>query len=202
MLESHSGSFKGLQLEDGVRDPSAVAGASVLATLSNIPKEFSLLPPPSPPELPPLLSPCKVSDNGNVDADMDAVDHCGGADASLPEKTSVLSMTTNNINHDTGLEASVDADTRQVPAVTNMPTQGSPMLAGSATPEFDLTGSISKILDFQLEAGESKDISPILLLRRLQLYKNGLQQRILKSEDIDVSFESFPYYLRCRFFVT
>ncbi|WOG87309.1 hypothetical protein DCAR_0206532 [Daucus carota subsp. sativus] len=195
VLESHSGSFKGLQLEDGVRDPSAVAGASVLATLSNIPKEFSLLPPPSPPELPPLLSPCKVSDNGNVDADMDAVDHCGGADASLPEKTSVLSMTTNNINHDTGLEASVDADTRQVPAVTNRPTQGSPMLAGSATPEFDLTGSISKILDFQLEAGESKDISPILLLRRLQLYKNGLQQRILKSEDIDVSFESFPYYL-------
>lgn len=203
VLESHSSSIKGLHFEDGVRDPSAVAGASVLATLSNLPKEFSVLPPPSPPELSTLLSPCKVSDNCSVDADMDSVDHCERDDATLPEKSSVLSMTNNNINHNsTGLEVSVDADIRQIPGLTHQPTQGLRMLAGSSSPEFDLTGSISKILDLQQEVGEFKYISPIVLLRRLQLYKDALRQRVFKSEDIDVSFERFPYYLRCRLFVT
>lgn len=203
LLESHSGPVKGLHFEDRVRDPSAVAGASVLATLSNFHKEISLLPPPSSPELPTLLSPCKVSDNCNVEADMDSADRCVGSDASSAEKASVLSMTNKNINHNrTSLEASVDADIKQVPGETHRITQGSPMLAGSATPELDLTGSISKILDLQQEVRESKGISPILLLRRLQLYKDGLRKRVLKSREIDVSFESFPYYLRCRFLVT
>ncbi|XP_076915850.1 uncharacterized protein LOC143575331 isoform X2 [Bidens hawaiensis] len=47
ILEANSGSLKGLQLEARSRDPSAVAGASILASLSNIQKELSLLPPPS-----------------------------------------------------------------------------------------------------------------------------------------------------------
>ncbi|XP_074358423.1 uncharacterized protein LOC141697779 [Apium graveolens] len=196
VLESHSGPVKGLHFGERVRDPSAVAGASVLATLANLRKEISLLPPPSSPELPTLIPPCKVSDNCNVDADMDSVDRCVGADGSSAEKASVHSMTNKNSNHNrTGLEASVDADIKQVPGTTHQITQGSRMLAGSATPELDSTGSISKILDLQQEVQESKDISPILLLRRLQLYKDGLRKSILKSEDIDVSFESFPYYL-------
>lgn len=196
VLESHSGPVKGLHFGDRVRDPSAVAGASVLATLSNFRKEISLLPPPSSPELPTLISPCQVTDNCNVDADMDSVDHCVGAEASSAEKASVLSMTNSNINHNrTGLEASVDADIKQIPVATPQKTQDSRIHAGSATPDFDLTGSISKILALPQEAGESKDISPILLLKRLQQYKDGLRQRVFKSEDIDVSFESFPYYL-------
>ncbi|KAL7590367.1 hypothetical protein Lser_V15G37660 [Lactuca serriola] len=45
ILEAHNSSLKGMQLEERSRDPSAVAGASVLASLSSIQKELSLVPP-------------------------------------------------------------------------------------------------------------------------------------------------------------
>ncbi|KAI3741803.1 hypothetical protein L1987_59481 [Smallanthus sonchifolius] len=45
LLESHNGPLKQLQFESESRDPSAFAGASILASLPNIQKELSLLPP-------------------------------------------------------------------------------------------------------------------------------------------------------------
>ncbi|CAI9297175.1 unnamed protein product [Lactuca saligna] len=60
ILEAHNSSLKGLQLEERSRDPSAVAGASVLASLSSIQKEVSHLPPlgkGSPSGMPPVPSP-------------------------------------------------------------------------------------------------------------------------------------------------
>ena len=71
ILEAHSSSLKGLQFESRSRDPSAVTGASILASLSNIQKELSLLPPPSrkgkgkgiQTGMPNLSSTCEVPDS-------------------------------------------------------------------------------------------------------------------------------------------
>jgi len=70
------------------------------------------------------------------------------------------------------------------------------MLAGSGT-EFDLSGSIHKILEDQRELREL-DTPTILASTRRQAFRDSLEQRILKADDIDVSFETFPYYLRCE----
>ncbi|KAK1354192.1 putative p-loop nucleoside triphosphate hydrolase superfamily protein [Heracleum sosnowskyi] len=69
--------------------------------------------------------------------------------------------------------------------------------AGSSAPEFDLSNSISKILDQQKDLKDGpKDVDgTVLMSKRRQSFKEGLQQRILRSENIEVSIESFPYYL-------
>lgn len=211
ILEAHSDPMKGLHFETRARDPSAVAGASILASLSNLRKELSLLPPPSrndegmQPGLPTLPSACEVSDNRIVDAEMkDTLDQNDGAGVLSSEKAVVPSgdAANENINLDsTGLDASVDADNGKVPGATHELRPLLRMLAGSSAPQFDLSGSISKILDEQREFREGlKDIDPpIFLSKSRQAYKDGLQQRVILSENIEVSFESFPYYLRCKF---
>ncbi|KAM1449538.1 hypothetical protein PS2_008181 [Malus domestica] len=74
------------------------------------------------------------------------------------------------------------------------------MFSGSSSANFDLTGSISKILDEQREIREllhnfDTPMSISTRRQRRQAFKEKLQQGILRHDDIDVSFESFPYYL-------
>ncbi|CAN6690483.1 unnamed protein product [Malus baccata var. baccata] len=74
------------------------------------------------------------------------------------------------------------------------------MFSGSSSANFDLTGSISKILDQQREIRELlHNFDPPMSIstrrQRRQAFKEKLLQGILRHDDIDVSFESFPYYL-------
>ncbi|KAM2049785.1 hypothetical protein ACFX1T_008153 [Malus domestica] len=71
------------------------------------------------------------------------------------------------------------------------------MFSGSSSANFDLTGSI---LDEQREIRELlHNFDPPMSIstrrQRRQAFKEKLQQGILRHDDIDVSFESFPYYL-------
>ncbi|KAK3007858.1 hypothetical protein RJ639_014587, partial [Escallonia herrerae] len=207
ILEAHNGPIKGLHFEARSRDPSAVAGASILASLSNLRKELSLLPPPSrndddmQPEMPTLPSACELSDNHTLDADMkDASDLDDRGAVSLSDKAVVPSPDAVNENlnlDDVGLDASVDADFGKVPGATHELRPLLRMLAGSSATEFDLSGRISKILDEQREIRELlKDLDPpVLMSTRRQAFKDGLQQGILDPSSIEVSFENFPYYL-------
>ncbi|KAL1825844.1 uncharacterized protein LOC108214240 isoform X1 [Daucus carota subsp. sativus] len=204
-LLEHSSSMNGLHFEAS-GDPSTVAGASVLASFSNLRKEFSLLPPPScddedvQPELPTLPFDCEVSDNHIVDANLkDAADHNDGTGVSLNEK-GVQSTNAGNetINfNSSGNDDAMDAEIEKVPETNPELRPLMQMLSGSSAPEFDLSSSISKILDEQKDLRDvPKDMDgPVLMSKRRQLFKEGLQQRILKSENIEVSIESFPYYL-------
>nr|GEU87827.1 ATPase, AAA-type, core [Tanacetum cinerariifolium] len=183
ILEAHSGSLKGLQFEARSRDPSAVTGASILASLSNIQKELSLLPPPSrkgkgiQTGMPNLPSTRDVPDGSATDTET--------KDASDPNDNE------KGVTPDENLDgASVDAEMGNTPAATHELRPLLRMLAGSSASEFD----ILKILDERKESQKDND-PPISLAARRQAYKDSLQQGIVDPDTIEVTFNDFPYYL-------
>nr|DAD33315.1 TPA_asm: hypothetical protein HUJ06_012166 [Nelumbo nucifera] len=213
---SQSVPVKGIHFETRSRDPSAVAGASILASLSNLRKDLSLLPPPAQTgegvrqhdlERQMLPSGCedglmpniKVTCHGRKDISK----HNEEAGISSSEKDTVVissDTATNNRMHldSTGLGAHLDAE---IGAISGTNYELRPllrMLAGSSSPDFDLSGSILKTIDEQREIkellkgfGQPRNLPS----SKKQAFKDGLQQRILSSNDIDVSFDNFPYYL-------
>lgn len=207
ILEAHSGSVKGLHIEARSGDPSTVAVASTLASLSNFQKEPSLLPPSSQngkdvkqsSEMPRLPAADGVADKHDLDTEMkDASDHSDLPGVSLCDKTGVISPHTGNenLNLDNGPLDSVDAEIGKISGVAQELRPLLRVLAGSS--EFDLSGSISKILEERRGIRELfRDLDPpILTSTRRQAFKDALQQGVLDSKNIEVSFENFPYYLR------
>lgn len=206
ILEAQSAPVKGIHVEARSGDPSAVAGASILASLSNLRKDLSLLPPPKNGEdvqqgTEMTTPPCGASDSCIPDADMKDAENNDVAGVSSREKTDVPSSEAANENlnlQSIGLDACTDTEIGKVPGATYELRPLLRMLAGSSSSDFDLSGSISKILEEQREIREIlKDLEPPMALTstRRQAFKDSLQEGILSSDDIEVSFESFPYYL-------
>ncbi|KAK7344436.1 hypothetical protein VNO77_14034 [Canavalia gladiata] len=206
ILEAQSAPITGIQVEARSGDPSAVAGASILASLSNIHKDLSLLPPAS-----------KTGKNVQQNTDISSLPSSHGDDIPdnemkdatnndepagdfLAEKTVLASSTTVNENSSLDsveVDINLDADVGKTTAATYELRPLLRMLAGSC-PEFDLSSSFSKILEERRELREllkDVDAPSILASTRRQAFKDSLQQRILKAENIDVSFETFPYFL-------
>nr|XP_043637759.1 uncharacterized protein LOC122608730 isoform X2 [Erigeron canadensis] len=189
ILEAHSGSLKGLQFEARSRDPSAVAGASILASLSSIRKELSLLPPlckgkDLQPGMPNVPTACE--DTHVIDTEMkDVSDPNDNVAADVPPTSDK-----GNENLDGG---SADAETGNIPPANHELRPLLRMLAGSSTSELD----IMKILDERREIkGLSKDTDlPISLASRRQAYKDSLLQGIIDPNTVEVTFDDFPYYL-------
>ncbi|XP_022992485.1 uncharacterized protein LOC111488805 [Cucurbita maxima] len=204
ILEAHSAPVKGIHFEGRSGDASAVTGASILASFSNIQKDLSLLSPSAKSnedvELP---SVCGVSDNQNPDINLkdgstNNNDINGEASMDKSIEPSPHSATESPSLDRLGLDACNDSEIGEVPGATHELRPLLQMLAGSASPDFNLSGSISKILDEQRDIGNLfKDFNPpaMPMSTRRQAFKERLQQGILKPDSIDVSFESFPYYL-------
>ncbi|MCL7034628.1 hypothetical protein MKW94_030101 [Papaver nudicaule] len=193
----------GLQFETRSRDP-AVAGASILASLSNLRKDLSLLPPPTQTgeeaqqglERPTLPSSCEVPD----DVETNSPVHKGGSEnndtdgVSVSEKDALLaadlpaneSLSLDNLP----MGARIDIEIGKVPGANYDLRSLLRMLAAS---EFDLSGGIFKSLDEQ--RGLRDPDSTKLSATRSQAFKDSLQQGILSPSDIEVSFDNFPYYL-------
>ncbi|KAK4559117.1 hypothetical protein RGQ29_008384 [Quercus rubra] len=206
ILEAQSAPIKGIHIEARSGDPSAVAGASILASLSNMPKDLTILQAPGKTsedvdqntEMSILPSGCGGSDDHTPDIDMkDSADN-DLAGVSSREKTVVPSPDAANDHPNLGslgLDPCMDADIGKVPASNYELRPLLRMLAGSSS-DFDLSGSITKMLDGHREIRELKDFDPpISVSTRRQAYKDNLQQGILNPDNIEVSFESFPYYL-------
>ncbi|MCD9639952.1 hypothetical protein HAX54_024949 [Datura stramonium] len=201
ILEAHSGSIKGLHLEARSGDPSTVAVASTLASLANLRKDLSLLPPSSPngkdvkqgSEVPILPAASGVTEKDDLDTDMKDASDCNDVpDVLVDEKNDVISpdVENGNLNLDNVALDSVDAEIGKVRPLLRV-------LAGSSASEFDLSGSISKIFEEQRNFRELlKDFDPpISSLTRRQTFKNTLQQGVVDFNTIEVTFENFPYYL-------
>ena len=214
ILEAQSTPVKGIHVEARSRDPSAVAGASILASLSNYTKELSLLPPPAKAgeevqqdaEISSLPAGCVGS--GDIPQDVDMKD-CSNindqTDISSRDKDITPLVDAGNGNHrnvdSIGLDACMDAEVRKVPGASHELRPLLQLLAGSSSSDFDLGGSLSKMLDEQREIRELlRDLDrPAGISSRRQAFKDKLQQGVLNPDDIEVSFEIFPYYLRCKF---
>ena len=210
ILEAQSAPLNGMQVEARSGDPSAVAGASILASLSNnICKELSLLPPAAKTgknvqqntDISSLHSGCGDDITDNEMSDTTNNDEPAG-DFSA-DKTVLASSTTVNENPNLGsaeVDTNIDADVGKMTTATYELRPLLRMLTGSC-PEFDLSGSISKILEGRRELREllkDVDTPTVLASTKREAFKDILQQRILIAEKIDVSFETFPYYLRCK----
>lgn len=209
ILEAQSAPLKTMHIEARSGDPSAVAGASILASLSNIQKDLSLIPPPTKAgvdaqnsEIASLASGCDGPEDRIPDVDMkDATSNNDDAGSSSRGKTVVPQSDAANENPNLdsiGLDACVDAEIGKIPGATYELRPLLRMLAGSSSPDFDISGGISKILDEQREIREllkDSDRPTVLISARRQAFKDSLQEGILGPENIEVPFESFPYYL-------
>ncbi|KAK5783831.1 ATPase family AAA domain-containing protein 1 [Gossypium arboreum] len=191
VLEAQTAPIKEI-IEARSGDPSAVAGAAtILASLST--KENS--------EMSTLPSGCEVSDDRVPEVDMkDSASNSDPATASSREKTVPPTPDAANENSNLdrlGLDDSMDADNTKIPGAGYSLRPLLRILAGTST-DFDFSGSIAKILDERREIREMlKEFEPpsALISTKRQAFKDSLQEGILNPDNIDVSFENFPYYL-------
>ncbi|KAJ6850697.1 uncharacterized protein M6B38_263200 [Iris pallida] len=70
------------------------------------------------------------------------------------------------------------------------------MLARSSSPDLDFGGSIYKMFEDQRDALKDNSSSATLASTRSQAFKDSLRRGIISPNNIEVSFECFPYYLR------
>ncbi|XP_061969080.1 uncharacterized protein LOC133692275 isoform X5 [Populus nigra] len=203
ILEAQSAPIKGIHIEARSRDPSDYAGASILASLSH------LLPPTAKTgedgqqntDFSTLPSGCEVSEDHVPDVEMkDGTSNNDPSDVSPSEKAVAPSSNAANENANAASE-NANADSMRLGARTNAVIGRIPnstyelkpllrMLAGSSS-EFD------KIFDERERREILKDLDPppVLMSTRRQLFKDSLQKGILNPEEIEVSFDNFPYYL-------
>ncbi|XP_073310128.1 uncharacterized protein [Primulina huaijiensis] len=195
LLERDNEPVKGLHTE--VRSEDRCTVASTLASLSNLTKELSLLPPSQNDEdtrhcseLPALPSACEELDSHVEDAEMkDTSDQEDDIPLSILGKTVAPSPDVANEN------SNVDADSGKIVAESNDLRPFLQVLAGSTSHGFDLSRNISKILDEHRAFKDQRKESDVSVSLRHQAFKDGLQQGLLDCKNGDISFENFPYYL-------
>ncbi|KAJ0113143.1 hypothetical protein Patl1_01019 [Pistacia atlantica] len=210
ILEAQSAPLNSMHIEARSGDPSAVAGASILASLSSLRKDLSLLPPPAKTgediqntEISSLPSGCDGLEDRIPDVELkDITSNNDLVGVSSRGKTvnPASDAANENPNLDSiGLDSCVDAEIGKMPEPTCEIRPLLQMLTGSTSSDFDISGSISKILDDQ--RGELRELfkesgrSMVLISSRRQAFKDSLQEGILSPDNIDLSFENFPYYL-------
>ncbi|KAL9247172.1 hypothetical protein vseg_020632 [Gypsophila vaccaria] len=184
------------------RDASAVAGA--MASLSNIGKRIPSVPPSRDNDddsAPGSLS--GASDNGICNIDMsDIEDYSSPAVAQKDVPLSDKNINTDDLERDTGL----DNDDGAVAGSNNDLRPLLQMLGGSPPVDIDFSRTFSKLLEdsrvtMLLEEQRQlkemlKDLElPTSLSNRRQAFKDALCKAMLPSSEIDVSLETFPYYL-------
>ncbi|XP_058770271.1 uncharacterized protein LOC131643920 isoform X2 [Vicia villosa] len=199
IFETQGAPIIGAQIEARPGDLSAVAGASILASFSNFNEDLSLISPPANTGTntqqqtdASLLPAGNGDDKANVDVKHNTINN--EPDGVYIEETGCPSSTT--VTEDPKVDAvevnvNVDADVGKM-------TAASSELRPLVCPDLDLSGKITKILEKNKELKErlkSVDTQNILASPKQQALKDSLQMKILNTENIDVSFESFPYFL-------
>ncbi|XP_051132188.1 uncharacterized protein LOC127252165 isoform X2 [Andrographis paniculata] len=172
LLEDHDGSIKGFNIEARSGDPSTVAVASTLASLSNLSNQLSLLPPSARngKEIQQVIentgAPPADTANDNLNINADSGGKMAGENDSLRPVIHYLSSPTDQV-FDMTDNLSRPLEEHRVPRDH---CKGSdPMLTSPSRPTA---------------------YSP-----RHQGFKDCLQQGLIDCDAIDVSFDNFPYYL-------
>ncbi|CAA0816548.1 AAA-type ATPase family protein, partial [Striga hermonthica] len=146
-----------VQVERRAGDASAVAGASILASLSNLRQDLS------------RLKPTSLTSGKNY----------RGSD--LP--SSPL------INED-------DLDGQEVNSATNLGAEAAGDVGGATSKILPLDGNVEAGLED--ERDWLKDLAPVslsVMCSRTKAFREGILAAILDGQDLEVSFDNFPYYL-------
>ncbi|KAM0948537.1 putative transcription factor interactor and regulator FHA-SMAD family [Dioscorea sansibarensis] len=176
MTETQVSPARGIQLEARSGDPSAVAGASILASLSNHRKDIPVPHPGSNshnihqgPETPTLPSVCDASDIVLPDLDINGDLERGPTDHNGVDGPPASDFAANE---------AFQLSTIESPAA-----------------DLDLSGNMFKVSEDQREVRKDLDSPDVLPTNRFQIFKDGLRQGVLSACDLQVSFDDFPYYL-------
>lgn len=210
-LEAQNHPLEVLQEEARSGDPSTFAGASILASMSS--KEIRVSQTfnengqdvQQSTKVSSLPSSCGVSDDCIPDVDMkDSSVNSDEVAVSSREKNVVPSsdVVKENLHLNAfGQDACVDSEIVKLlkdRGTTSGVGRLVEMLIGPSSSELDYMGSFSQIYDDQKKIRELlKSMNPpaTVLSSSRQAFKDSLQQRIIDSKNIEVTFESFPYYL-------
>jgi len=209
-------SVKGIQFGTRSGDPSAFDGPSILASLSNQRNDSSAIASPAPNsenvqgavEIPTLPSGCNVS---GCTPDLDSSCHVlnGSSElngnAVIPSADKAAAVVSpdlpSNDSFHLGLDARLDAELGKFSGTSCELRPLLRMLAGPSTSELDLSGSVFKVFEDSRELHKDLDSQAALPTSKCQAFKDSLKQGILNPSDIEVSFDNFPYYLRCNFLI-
>ncbi|KAJ6817035.1 uncharacterized protein M6B38_363115 [Iris pallida] len=99
------------------------------------------------------------------------------------------------VDDEASLLASFSNLSKDLSAVVPQPANAA-MLARSSSPDLDFGGSIYKMFEDQRDALKDNSSSATLASTRSQAFKDSLRRGIISPNNIEVSFECFPYYLR------
>ncbi|XP_023519528.1 uncharacterized protein LOC111782918 isoform X1 [Cucurbita pepo subsp. pepo] len=198
-LDVQSGVGKFLQLGKRTGDPSAVAGASILASLSSLRQDISRWKPPSQTsgkthqgaELP---SNSVVHDA--MELEIDALEANSNPEV-RNDKAVDSSTTSRNLHPGSNPDALIEAGNVKLSGVNDLIGPLFRMLAQSTSCKLKLSKSICKqVMEERNQwIGELQPASTSGMSLRCAAFKEDVHAGIVDGRDLEVSFENFPYYL-------
>ncbi|MQL90414.1 hypothetical protein Taro_022999, partial [Colocasia esculenta] len=195
LSEAQSAFVKGLHFESQSGDPSAVAGASILASLSHLKKDLSVLPPPAQNgenvelglERPTEPAACEESCTPDLDINCHVrngtTEQNGVAGVPSGDKVAVISADLTHIDP-VGLDARLDADVGKISGTNYEIRPFLRMIAGQSTSDLDLSGNVYKIFEDQRDLLKDLESPAGLPSTRCQVFKESLRQGIINASDI------------------
>uniref|UniRef100_A0A2C9UJ69 AAA+ ATPase domain-containing protein n=1 Tax=Manihot esculenta TaxID=3983 RepID=A0A2C9UJ69_MANES len=197
--EVQSSLGKLLQLERRSGDPSAVAGASILASLSSLRQDISRFKSPGQntgklhqgTEVP---AQSVVHDGTEVEVDGLEINSTPNAGS---DKAADVGAVGKNLPHDRNQDSGTEAGNVKLSGVNDLIRPFFRMLARSTSCKQKLSKSICKqVLEERNEwARDSQLASTSGMSLRCAVFKEDIRAGILDGKKIEVSFDDFPYYL-------
>ena len=191
---------KFLQLERRSGDPSAVTGATILASLSSLRPDLSRWKSPSQAsskihQVTEVPTHSIVHDAANVG--LDGLE--GNSTANIgSDKAAELGAINKNHPPDCNHDSSIEAGNVKLFGVNDLLRPFLRMFAPSTTCNLKLSKSICKqVLDERNDwARDSQPASSSSISLRCAVFKEDIHAGILDGRNLEVSFDNFPYYLR------
>lgn len=201
--EVHSSLGKLLQLERRSGDPSAVAGASILASLSSLRPDLSR-----------WKSPRQTSGKLHQGTEVPAHSAVPDGDVELDgteanstsnigsDKAAEAGAIDQNLPHDCNPDSVIEADNVKISGMNDLIRPFLRMLAQSSSCKQKVSKSICKqVLEERSEWTRDLQLASTSgMSLRCAVFKEDILAGILDGKNIEVSFENFPYYLRYDFF--
>lgn len=195
-----------MQLERRSGDPSAVAGASILASLSSLRQDISRFKSPGQntgklhqgTEVP---AQSVVHDGTEVEVDGLEINSTPNAGS---DKAADVGAVGKNLPHDRNQDSGTEAGNVKLSGVNDLIRPFFRMLARSTSCKQKLSKSICKqVLEERNEwTKDSRLASTSGMTLRCAVFKEDIHAGILDGKNIEVSFDDFPYYLRYGFVLT
>ncbi|KAF9671691.1 hypothetical protein SADUNF_Sadunf12G0073900 [Salix dunnii] len=198
--EVHSSLGKLLQLERRSGDPSAVAGASILASLSSLRPDLSRW--KSPGQTASKIHngtevPAQSGVHDGAEAELDGME--GNSTPNLGSaKAAEVGAINQNLPHDSSQDSGTEAGNVNISGMNDLIGPFFRMLARSSSCKQKLSKNICKqVLEERNEwPKDSQLASTSGMSLRCAVFKDDLHAGILDGKNIEVSFDNFPYYLR------